>query len=59
MKNTTESLRLMEDTKLAREIFEQPTDNPGDKNVFEIIREIEAGHNGVMGIMGSGFQLCI
>lgn len=42
MKNNIDSLRLMEDTELAREIFEQPTDNPGNQDVFEIIRDIEA-----------------
>lgn len=48
MKNDIESLRLIEDTKLAREIFEQPTDNPGDKDVFEIIRDIEAKNKQAM-----------
>ncbi|NPV29997.1 MAG: type II toxin-antitoxin system Phd/YefM family antitoxin [Firmicutes bacterium] len=36
-----ESYELVQDIRLAREIFEQPTDNPEDKDVFEIMREVE------------------
>jgi PHD/YefM family antitoxin component YafN of YafNO toxin-antitoxin module len=36
-----ESYELVQDIRLARETFEQPTDNPEDKDVFEIMREVE------------------
>ncbi|NLW07308.1 MAG: type II toxin-antitoxin system Phd/YefM family antitoxin [Clostridia bacterium] len=44
-KELVDTYECMHDTKLARKIFEQPTVNPQDKNVFEIIGEIEAGDN--------------
>ena len=40
-----DTYRLMEDIKLARDIFGQPTDNPDVKDVFEIIQEIETENN--------------
>ncbi len=40
-KELLESYELMRDIRQAREIFEQPTDNPEDKDVFEIMREVE------------------
>jgi hypothetical protein len=40
-----EAYELLQDIKLAREIFEQPTDNPDGKDVFEIMREIEEQKN--------------
>lgn len=36
-----EAYELVQDIRLAREIFEQPSDDPEDKDVFEIMREIE------------------
>jgi len=44
-KKLVEAYELVQDTLLAREIFEKPTNNPDDKEVFDIIREIEAGSN--------------
>jgi PHD/YefM family antitoxin component YafN of YafNO toxin-antitoxin module len=40
-KELLEAYELVQDIKLAREIFEQPTDNPEDKDVFEIMQEVE------------------
>lgn len=40
-KELLEAYELLQDIRLAREIFEQPTDNPEDKDVFEIMREVE------------------
>jgi len=37
-----EAYELVQDMRLAREVFEQPTENPEDKDVFQIIQEIEA-----------------
>lgn len=36
-----EAYELVQDMRLACEIFEQPTDNPEGKDVFEIMREID------------------
>lgn len=44
-KELVEAYELMQDRQIAREIFEQPTFNPEDKDVFEIMREIEARGN--------------
>jgi PHD/YefM family antitoxin component YafN of YafNO toxin-antitoxin module len=40
-KELLEAYELVQDIKLAREIFEQPTDNPEDRDVFEIMQEVE------------------
>ena len=40
-KELVDAYELMQDTMLARKIFEQPTVNPQDKDVFEIMGEIE------------------
>jgi len=37
-----EAYELVQDMRLAREVFEQPTENPEDKDVFQIMQEIEA-----------------
>jgi len=44
-KKLVEAYELVQDTILAREVFEKPTINPENKEVFDIIREIEAGSN--------------
>ncbi|MFZ5595501.1 MAG: type II toxin-antitoxin system Phd/YefM family antitoxin [Bacillota bacterium] len=44
-KKLVEAYELVQDTILAREVFEQPTNNPDDKDVFDIIREVEAEGN--------------
>ncbi|WP_338825051.1 hypothetical protein MHOCP_06150 [Moorella humiferrea] len=44
-KELVEAYELMQDTKLAREVFEQPTVNPMEKDVFEVMREVEARDN--------------
>lgn len=44
-KELVDAYELMQDTKLAREVFEQPTVNPQDKDVFEVMREVEAREN--------------
>lgn len=44
-KKLVEAYELVQDTLSAREVFEQPTNNPDDKKVFDIIREIEAEDN--------------
>ena len=44
-KKLVEAYEMVQDTILAREVFEQPTNNPEDKQVFDIIREIEAESN--------------
>jgi PHD/YefM family antitoxin component YafN of YafNO toxin-antitoxin module len=36
-----ESYELVQDLMLAREIFEGPTENPEDRDVFDIMREVE------------------
>ncbi|MCL6447643.1 MAG: type II toxin-antitoxin system Phd/YefM family antitoxin [Armatimonadetes bacterium] len=40
-KELLESYELVQDIRLAREVFGQPTDNPEDKDVFEMMREVE------------------
>ena len=40
-KELLESYEIVQDIRLAREIFDQPTENPEDKDVFEIMREVE------------------
>ena len=44
-KKLMEAYELVQDTILAREVFEQPANNSEDKDVFDIIREIEAEGN--------------
>ena len=44
-KKLMEAYELVQDTILAREVFEQPTINPDDKDVFDIMREVEAKGN--------------
>ncbi|MGB9905263.1 MAG: type II toxin-antitoxin system Phd/YefM family antitoxin [Desulfotomaculales bacterium] len=38
-----ESYELLQEIRLARDVFEQPTDNPDDRDVFEIMREVDRG----------------
>lgn len=40
-KKLAEAYEVLEDLKLARQVFEQPTSNPEDKDVFEIMAEFE------------------
>jgi len=40
-KRLAEAYEVLEDLKLAREVFEQPTENPEGKSVFEIMDEVE------------------
>ena len=44
-KKLMEAYEMVQDTLLAREVFEQTTNNPDDKEVFDIIRKIEAECN--------------
>jgi len=44
-KKLAEAYELVQDTVLAREVFEQPTINPDDQDVFDIIREAGAKDN--------------
>lgn len=44
-KELVEAYELLQDSKLAQKIFEQPTVNPQEKDVFKIMREIEAQGN--------------
>ncbi|MGB9886213.1 MAG: type II toxin-antitoxin system Phd/YefM family antitoxin [Moorellales bacterium] len=36
-----EAYEVLQDLSLAREVFEQPTDNPEGKTVFDILEEFE------------------
>lgn len=44
-KKLMEAYELVQDTLLAREVFRQPTNNSDDKDVFDIMREVEAEGN--------------
>ena len=44
-KKLVEAYELVQDTILAREVFEQSTINPDDQDVFDIIREVGAKGN--------------
>ncbi|MBS3887432.1 MAG: type II toxin-antitoxin system Phd/YefM family antitoxin [Dethiobacter sp.] len=44
-KKMVEAYELVQDNVLAREVFEQPTINPNDQDVFDIIREVGAVDN--------------
>jgi len=44
-KKLMEAYELVQDTILAREVFQQPTNNPDNQDVFDIMREIEAEGN--------------